>query len=136
MITEPTRITEDTETLLDHIYVSSIDKVNKSGVIHTGLSDHSLVYLNYWKSKKISVCDHKYKTCRTFKRFNDDNFLNDIRKVNWNQCKLDDVHESAKLFENMFASIADKHAPLKSKRVRKKTVSLDFRGCHSYDARA
>ena len=43
LITEATRVTETTETLLDHMYTNNIDKVNSSGhsVIHTGLSGHS-----------------------------------------------------------------------------------------------
>ena len=81
LITEATGVTESTETLLDHIYTNSIDKVNSSGVIHTGLSDHSMIYVNLGKTKKMPTHKHKYKTNRSFKKFTDGDFANDIRKT-------------------------------------------------------
>ena len=72
LITEATRVTESTETLLDHIYTNNIDKVNGSGVIHTGLSDHSMIYVNLGKVKKKPTHKHRYKTNRSFKKFNEE----------------------------------------------------------------
>ena len=57
LIVEPTRITDDTETLLDIIATNRPDKVKDSGVIHLGISDHSLVYL----CLKVSVPRDKPK---------------------------------------------------------------------------
>ena len=119
LITEATRVTETTETLLDHIYTNNIDKVNGSGVIHTGLSDHSMIYVNLGKIKKKPTHKHKYKTNRSFKKFNEDDFVNDIRKANWCSVKHDNVDKCIDDFEKLFLHIADKHAPMKTKRVRK-----------------
>ena len=119
LITEATRVTETTETLLDHIYTNNIDKVNGSGVIHTGLSDHSMIYVNLGKIKKMPTHKHKYKTNRSFKKFNDDDFVNDIRKANWCSVKHDNVDKCIDDFEKLFLHIADKHAPMKTKRVCK-----------------
>ena len=51
IINDPTRITESTESLLDVCITSSSEKIISSGVIHLGISDHSLIYavrkLNY-----------------------------------------------------------------------------------------
>ena len=44
IIKKPTRITEKTSTLLDHILVNSKDKISQSGVIDLGLSDHQMIY--------------------------------------------------------------------------------------------
>ncbi|EDO35724.1 predicted protein [Nematostella vectensis] len=40
LINEPTRITIDSKSLIDHFVTSSPDKINSSGVIHIGPSDH------------------------------------------------------------------------------------------------
>ena len=44
VITVPTRVTDQTSTLIDHILTNSPNKVSQSGVIDLGLSDHNLIY--------------------------------------------------------------------------------------------
>ena len=44
LITEATRITTSSCTLIDHYITSMPEKIVQSGVIHTGISDHSLIY--------------------------------------------------------------------------------------------
>ena len=44
IIARPTRVTDQSATLIDHILMNSPDKVSKSGVIDLGLSDHDLIY--------------------------------------------------------------------------------------------
>ena len=41
---EPTRTTEHTKTLIDHILMNSLEKEIQSGVIEMGLSYHELIY--------------------------------------------------------------------------------------------
>ena len=51
LIDEATRITMTTSSLIDHIVANTPEKISDSGVIHTGFSDHSLVFA----IRKISV---------------------------------------------------------------------------------
>ena len=44
IINQPTRITENSTTLLDHILTNSKDRISQHGIINTGLSDHQLIY--------------------------------------------------------------------------------------------
>ena len=44
LISEPTRETENTSTLIDHIAVSNTSNIVESGVVKTAISDHYLVY--------------------------------------------------------------------------------------------
>ena len=44
LIKEPTRVTDRTATLLDHILVSREDVIRHSGVVPVGISDHDLIY--------------------------------------------------------------------------------------------
>ena len=40
----PTRITENTATLLDHILINSTEKISQFGVLDIGLSDHQIIF--------------------------------------------------------------------------------------------
>ena len=44
LIDEPTRITGTSETLIDLILTNKEENISKSGVIHLGLSDHSMIF--------------------------------------------------------------------------------------------
>jgi len=85
VITEPTRITENTSTLIDHIYVPDVNKVVDSGVIHIGISDHSLVFVNtsIGTHTKVNKTGHKYQYNRNNKHFNVTDFVTDLNNVNW-----------------------------------------------------
>ena len=56
LIDEATRITETSSTLIDHFITNEPEKISKCGVIHTGISDHSLIYA----FRKINI-NHKDK---------------------------------------------------------------------------
>ena len=43
LITSPTRVTDNSSSLLDHVPTNSIDRVSQSGVADNGLSDHQLI---------------------------------------------------------------------------------------------
>jgi len=45
LLTEPTRVTLLSKTLIDLCITNSPEKVSNSGVIHHGISDHSLVFM-------------------------------------------------------------------------------------------
>ena len=45
LISEPTRITPTSRTLIDLCITSSPEKISKAGVVHLGISDHSLVFM-------------------------------------------------------------------------------------------
>ena len=51
LITEPTRITRSSSSLIDLIFTNQPDLVSFSGVSHVGISDHSLVYV----FRKVSI---------------------------------------------------------------------------------
>ena len=48
--TEYTRVTSSSMTLIDHMLTNSPERVKTQGVIHVGISDHSMSYM-IWKSK-------------------------------------------------------------------------------------
>ena len=71
LVSEATRVTPDTKTLIDYILSSMCDLHLETCVVKTCLSDHYLV-----KTTLNSVVDHSHKsvTCRSFKSFDENQF--------------------------------------------------------------
>jgi len=119
LIKEPTRITSTTKTLIDLCVTNAIDCTTNSGVLHTGISDHSLVYM----SRKQRVIKSKPKICkvRSFKHFNDASFIDEISHMPWSSVGvLDDPNEMWSMWSKMLMQAIDKHAPVKNRRVGSK----------------
>ena len=125
LITEATRITETSRTLIDHIYVSCHDKVTKSGVLKSGIiSDHFIVYSILDKERKSVKHRHKYSVGRQYKNLDVNQFKSDLQNVDWrNVKKHKDINNAVNEFESIFLEIANRHAPIKRKRVRRRKSS-------------
>ena len=120
MITEPTRITESTRSLIDLCLTNSPEKVSTSGVIHVGISDHSLVYMTR-KIRMTRMAVHKKILVRQFKHFDQENFLHDLSQESWvDVSTCNDPDEMWQLWKHHFMRNIDKHAPLRAKRISKK----------------
>ena len=119
LVTEPTRVTVTTSTLLDHVYTSFKDAHTETKVLKICVSDHYLVTTTIDSSVTYK---HETVKCRSFKNFNDSSFNLDIARmcdlVNLND--FDDINDMWLLWKNKFKSICDKHAPIKEIRVRNK----------------
>ena len=111
LINEPTRITLNSSTLIDVILINEPSRILKSGVVHIGLSDHSLVYA-VRKFSMPSKNTHKHVTTRSFKNFDANAFREDLKSAPWESlrnCATPD--EMVEVWSNMFLKIADAHAP-------------------------
>mgnify|MGYP002803522946 FL=1 len=117
VIADPTRITSTTASLLDIVATNRPDKVKESGVIHLGISDHSLVYV----SLKVAVPRDKPKIVesRNLKNYNINYFNNHIshllRNSSWDH--KDQTHLWIQ-FKNIFNYVSDIHARIKTRKVR------------------
>jgi len=88
VITEPTRIAENSETLIDLCIVNDIQKVNQSGVLHLGISDHSLSYASYKiKKEKNSPI---IRTVNNFKRVDKEKLNRETSLAPWSVCSVFD----------------------------------------------
>ena len=79
LISDPTRISESSSTLIDLIYTNSPDRVVCSGVSHVSISDHSMVYA--YRKISIGLVDkgHRTVTYRRFKDFDNINTFDVVR---------------------------------------------------------
>lgn len=117
-INEPTRVTENTMTLLNVILSSHRERYTICGNLHLGVSGHDLVYaVRKNKLSRPKAREIEYKSMR---HFNKDEFLDDLRNVPWGTAYIyedvDDLwHHWAKLYIKFWIIMLH---PLKKKRVR------------------
>ena len=118
LINEPSRITESTRTTIDLILTNDPPKIVQSGVIQIGISDHNLIFT----IRKFNICKsgaHKYITSRSFKHFNQNRHLNDLKLVDLNSLnQFSNVNLMWNEWSQLFLSVIDKHASIKRKRIK------------------
>ena len=112
-------ITATSSTLIDLVSTNSPNKIVSSGVLRIGLSDHYPVYM----VRKISASfprSHKYVISRNYSTFDSLKFRNELSQLPWDTLNnYSDPESMWQAWKNMFLSVADQHAPVKTKRVRR-----------------
>ena len=117
MIEQPTRVTEHSETIIDLVFTNKPELVTNFGVIHIGISDHSLIFLQ----RKISVprFEPKLINKRNFKHYNVDAFRSDLAVCLVNLTStIQDPNDMWSEWKDRFLAVADMHAPHETKKVR------------------
>lgn len=125
LISEPTRVTVDTSTLIDHVYSNCAENVNSINVPKIGLSDHYPIFF----TRKLHVQPPKNKhytiLYRSFRNFDEANFADDLQTVPWDTIKLfDDTDDILEAWSDLFLQVVDKHVPIKQHRVKHKNQPL------------
>ncbi len=117
LIDLPTRVTAQSKTLIDLFYTSKYELFNESGVIQTSLSDHYMIYAI--RRAKPMKGQHKTINYRSFKDFDEDNFISDLSDLPWDDIeRIDNVDEALNVWYSMLFDVVDKHLPKKSKRAK------------------
>ena len=117
VICTPTRITEKSSSCIDFVMVSNNSKVFATGNLPVGFSDHNLVYMSY-KACIIKAKPKIVKT-RSYRKFNIEEFQNDLSNMDWNVVfQANDPSAAWNCFKNIFKTISDKHAPVVEVRVK------------------
>ena len=113
IITEPTRITKNTQTLLDHILTNSVDKISQSGTIDLGMSDHQMIYCTR-KTKKIKTNTKKYIKIRSLKNYTKEVLIEKISKIKFpHYFAFADINTAYADFMGKFMKVIDEIAPYK-----------------------
>lgn len=119
LITDYTRVTDRSKTLIDHLLSNEPQNIVDAGVIKTCISDHYLIY-GVRKFQTIKS-EPKYVESRNMKNFDSQSFVSDLQNAQWgllSQCN--DTNEMVFVWEKLFTDILDVHAPLRKKRVKNK----------------
>ena len=118
-ITEPTWVSINFCTLIDHCITNSPDKIAKSSVVYLAISDQVLIYMTY-KAKYERSGARIIKT-RPMKNVHKSGYLRDLQQKEWCDIEtLNDPNDMWSMWKDMLMQSIDKHAPLKSKRVGNK----------------
>ena len=113
-------MTAHSEKIIDHVYASDTSKIAENFVPSIAISDHYPVgFTRTTSQKQIKRQSHTKIQYRCFKKFNDDLFQSDLSRT---LCSLQITSDTNVNFSNWihsFLSVLDRHAPIKSKRVRR-----------------
>ena len=121
LISEATRVTYETTTLIDHIYSNCPENVNSMDVPKIGLGDHFPIFFTYKMHIQPPKRNHYTVSFRSFKDFNVANFSADLQSVLWDTIKLsEDTDEILEAWSDLFLQVVDKHVPMKQHRVKHK----------------
>ena len=82
LINSPTRETNSSSSLIDHICTNSSEKVSQSGVIETGLSDHFIIFCTRKKVREFNG-KHKSINIRSLKNYNQDTYRGNLKETDW-----------------------------------------------------
>ena len=119
IITKPTRITDHTATLIDHIYTNTPEKLIESGICLADISDHLPVFCTMANTLPTN---NEPRFFRDFRHFNEEAFHQDLIAVGFKTLISNDANESISAIVSKLRAITDCHAPLRkaSKRQRKR----------------
>jgi len=116
-ISVPTRVTENTKTLIDVVLTSHQERYSTSGSLSLGVSDHDLVYV-VRKNKLRRPSPHLIEY-RSMKNFDQKKFLEDLNSVEWNVVYLNDNIDNVwEQWSTKYKEVLDQHAPVKKKWIR------------------
>ena len=121
-VSEATRVTSDSRTLIDHVYSNCPENVNSLQVPKIGLSDHFPVFFTRKMHIQPPKKNHFTISYRSFKNFDEERFIEDLQSVPWDTIKLfDDTDDIMEAWLDLFLQVVDKHVPVKQHRVKHKT---------------
>ena len=127
LVKEPTRITESTATIIDHVYSTHPEHITECFISHFSISDHFPVCFSRKINCKISKNDHITTTYRCFKHFDESRFLTDL-EIEFSNFSADssDIDLDFFTWHQLIMKHLDNHAPVKTKRVKQKRLPQWF----------
>lgn len=128
LIKEPTRVTRNSATLLDHIIVDKSAEIERNGVIDAAsirdhrfmnITDHRMVYcVLACGREKVKA---KFITYRDFSKFDKQRAVSHIASIDWNHVEqFQNVNEVEKAISKNIKDVYDEQAPVVCKRVTRK----------------
>ena len=114
-IDKPTRSYGSSATLIDNIFINSLDKFVLSGNIVSDISDHysQVCFL----SSNLKIISNSRIRKRDLSSFNQTDFNNDLELITWPPNS--DADCAFNVFYNKLNRLVDKHAPFKTVSRRK-----------------
>ena len=126
MITEVTRVTSDTRTLIDHIASNKPHCISSGGVISGSISDHDAAFVP--RSMRIPKLpkNSRIVTVRKYKKSDLAAFRRDLHEIQFDEIRSisSDPNEMWTVLKNLFFEVLNKHAPLDNIKLRVATYHI------------
>ena len=117
LVKDPTCFTKNASPSLNDVILTNAPNQCMNVLnFNCGLSDvHNFISVQF--KRNIAIRKTIMKSYRSFKNFSQDNFISDLNKVDFDSIVSDNnVDLAYSHFETVFINIANKHAPLKSRK--------------------
>ena len=117
-ITLPTRYSKTSNSILDLFLASSDIPISNSSVLDSPISDHLPILLSV--DCNVPKRPPSLVTRRSFKTFCKSSFEEDLATVPWSIINIfDNPDDQVSVFNTLFSEVLDRHAPIKTVRVKK-----------------
>lgn len=121
LISQFTRVSTSSQTIIDLVLTSDKSKISNSGVIDYGLSDHSMIFCTRKTRRSVFNC-HSSVRSRSLKNYNTEALLDLLDSLDWSDVfSSSSVDEAWYYFKTLFLSAVDRIAPLKTFRIKART---------------
>ena len=121
LISEATRVSSNSETCIDLIFTTDVDLISNSGVIHSTISDHFIIFCTRKVTKQL-INEHNNVKFRSMKQYNKDDFQQSLLSADWSPVlTCDIVTEAWDYFSSIFMSCVNNIAPVKECRLKQRT---------------
>ena len=107
-ILQPTRISEQSSTVIDNIYGNNLEQEIISGNILIQFADHLSQFSSI--KKKIMRTKHSQVYKRNFSVYNEQSYIDDVSIQNWNANNLQGTNTKFNDFVWRLESCVDRHA--------------------------
>ena len=137
IVSRPTRITDTSATLIDHVYTNNLESTVNCNILTTCLSDHlsTVTTLNLGNTRennqnaRLLIHDNTLpdREYRIFNEANDQKFKNLVDEENWSSI-LKECHEAQLQFDKFhgrYTELYNEAYPLKKDRVRRKNERVN-----------
>jgi hypothetical protein len=123
IITEPTRITPHTSSLIDVLLTTMPHEHRRTKVIPVTMSDHYMISTSVEYKKYTKP--HRTIKVRNYTKFNPIRFINDLRNELHvkDLLGLNNVESAWSIIKDSIITVSNKHAPLKTVRVKERSNS-------------
>lgn len=119
IVTEPTRIANQTSSLIDIIASTKIEHITKTGTVHMPtVSDHLLIYC----CVECPVVKNKVKfiKIRDFKKLDSNLLFEQVVSTNWNAVKsINNIEDQIDYLNQNIIALFDQFAPIKTIKISK-----------------
>ena len=135
LITEATRVTANSSSVLDHVLTNDLGKVKTCGVLGDSISDHLPVYLLrcFRNSDPGTPHNPPPKKVRSLKNYSPALLSQELHLTDWSPVLFSiNVDDALGKFATIFHGILDKIAPVRELRVRQKSepwMNSDILSC-------